>query len=459
MEDGGLCATMKKRIVFIRHGESPRNALLKLLVEVFLTWKSFLCREKLVELPYALLAAVSLSSLTKLGCQQAAELRQHIEKTGLLSNTPNYTIVHSTLLRARQTATIIFRDHAMTSLACLREISVMEEMRGGTPKRLHDFEEWLRKSPHETIIMVGHCQYFRKLFHLGGHIYNCDMWSCDATIGSSAIRYNNIHLLHRCMLSYAHPLAFIFGSTTGSSNPSSDEEKCCRICHCSSLDSDEQLIKPCLCRGSQLYVHISCLNRWRSTSQSANYKCSVCHYSYRIQRTTISKVITSAFARNIATGMALLGVFGFLGILIRYGYDVAGILCTFGQIEMFWRKPRISFFRASFALPDELLTMLLCNNFARNVIESNMLGAEVAGGAFILHYVISLALNFRYNQTRVLQILAVNALFFATTNVKILCRLFILFGAVVACKSLFECVHKYSVYWSNKLGERILEVS
>ena len=451
----------KKRIIFIRHGESFGNALLKLTIETFASQIHFLSPNKLASLPSALISAISLSSLTKLGCIQAGELRRFIETSSQLTNASNYVIVHSTLLRARQTASILFPKHPMTTLSMLREVTISEEVSGVLPPRLREFENWLSNTPHETIIIVGHCQYFRKLFGLAGHICNCDMWTCDASVGTSAISYNNLQLLYRCELAYPHPLDSLLGTAALSSQK---EERTCRICHGSSADTTEQLIKPCLCRGSQLYVHISCLNQWRSTSASANYRCSVCHYSYRTERTTISRLITSDMTRYIITGLGLLSVFGFLGMVIRslgyfLGYDVCAYLCSFGRIDMFWRWRNTSYFGATINFYDTLITWLFCNRTAGLVIEVNLLGAEAAGAVFIAHHMILLLNNFRVDQRRVLQIIAVNALFFATTNAMVLCRLFMLFGAAVACKSLFAGVHRYSIYWSSKLGEKILEVS
>tara|TARA_B100000674_G_C37832516_1_gene911243 strand:- start:280 stop:1227 length:948 start_codon:yes stop_codon:yes gene_type:complete len=65
-------------------------------------------------------------------------------------------------------------------------------------------------------------------------------------------------------------------------NSSLLEEKQCRIC----LDNDrqEELINPCLCKGTQMYVHRDCLNQWRSVNVNpvAFSQCTVCKYKYKI---------------------------------------------------------------------------------------------------------------------------------------------------------------------------------
>ena len=59
------------------------------------------------------------------------------------------------------------------------------------------------------------------------------------------------------------------------------EEEQCRIC----LDDDNQedLIYPCLCKGTQKYVHRECINQWRSVNVNpkAFSHCTVCNYEYK----------------------------------------------------------------------------------------------------------------------------------------------------------------------------------
>lgn len=54
----------------------------------------------------------------------------------------------------------------------------------------------------------------------------------------------------------------------------------CRIC----LEDDAKLsmINPCRCSGTQGWVHLTCLNRWREESVSAYKQCKVCQFTYLI---------------------------------------------------------------------------------------------------------------------------------------------------------------------------------
>lgn len=59
-------------------------------------------------------------------------------------------------------------------------------------------------------------------------------------------------------------------------------ERLCRICH--SCDEDEQLISPCLCKGSGRWVHRKCLQEWRVKSSRADsyHTCELCQHQYTV---------------------------------------------------------------------------------------------------------------------------------------------------------------------------------
>ncbi|KAE9408174.1 hypothetical protein BT96DRAFT_24912 [Gymnopus androsaceus JB14] len=64
-----------------------------------------------------------------------------------------------------------------------------------------------------------------------------------------------------------------------------EDQKQCRICF-DGVESEEELgrlIRPCLCRGTISYVHVKCLQRWRTSSpnKSAFFSCPQCHYKYK----------------------------------------------------------------------------------------------------------------------------------------------------------------------------------
>lgn len=60
----------------------------------------------------------------------------------------------------------------------------------------------------------------------------------------------------------------------------SNETSICRICLCSSDESNMALISPCpTCRGTQQYVHLECLGRWSASMRYGdprNGRCEIC---------------------------------------------------------------------------------------------------------------------------------------------------------------------------------------
>ncbi|CAL4103898.1 unnamed protein product, partial [Meganyctiphanes norvegica] len=54
----------------------------------------------------------------------------------------------------------------------------------------------------------------------------------------------------------------------------------CRICH--DGDTEEKLVSPCLCAGTQGLVHKTCLERWLSTASYDN--CELCHFPFHLKK-------------------------------------------------------------------------------------------------------------------------------------------------------------------------------
>ena len=60
-------------------------------------------------------------------------------------------------------------------------------------------------------------------------------------------------------------------------------DKTCRICH--SCEDNKDLFSPCLCRGSMVYVHRSCLKVW--IASSGRKECEVCGQQWKSNLTKI----------------------------------------------------------------------------------------------------------------------------------------------------------------------------
>ncbi|TVU34574.1 hypothetical protein EJB05_16410 [Eragrostis curvula] len=70
----------------------------------------------------------------------------------------------------------------------------------------------------------------------------------------------------------------------------SDEEveaasaACCRICLESETDPGDELISPCMCKGTQQFVHRSCLDHWRSVKEGSAFShCTTCKARFHLR--------------------------------------------------------------------------------------------------------------------------------------------------------------------------------
>lgn len=97
-----------------------------------------------------------------------------------------------------------------------------------------------------------------------------------------------------------------------------DDGKICRICHGGAEDG--RLISPCLCKGSMMYVHVACLQRWRAVGGSRHYfRCDTCHYEYQLRRVSWARWLSKAWVSHALTVLVLLFlvlVAGYVGRLL-----------------------------------------------------------------------------------------------------------------------------------------------
>lgn len=72
----------------------------------------------------------------------------------------------------------------------------------------------------------------------------------------------------------------------------------CRICHCERNESNDQpLIRPCLCSGTLMFVHQSCLQKWIKSSDIK--KCELCQYKFVMEaKVKPFRKVCSQYHRN-----------------------------------------------------------------------------------------------------------------------------------------------------------------
>ncbi|KAI9268841.1 hypothetical protein BDA99DRAFT_502786 [Phascolomyces articulosus] len=73
-------------------------------------------------------------------------------------------------------------------------------------------------------------------------------------------------------------------------------------------NNDNPLIRPCKCKGSMMYVHIDCLNRWRELSprQESHVACDLCGYRYNIYRPKFAAIVSHPYFLRTLTLFSIL---------------------------------------------------------------------------------------------------------------------------------------------------------
>ena len=220
------------------------------------------------------------------------------------------------------------------------------------------------------------------------------------------------------------------------------EDAVCRICFGSAYENGlGRLISPCMCSGSMRYVHVQCLNDWRS--ESANPRsfthCDQCGYAYNVQRTEWAAILENPKVIKGVTGLLLLAaviacalVLGPLGAAYHF-YNLV-------RLDPRWLgNPPGSSFVAS----------IWC--WQLDVLVSGLLGVAIFGVGTAVRD--AYRTNRFTNHSWILGV--VTAL--ATSDVRIY-RVFALFGGLAAAKSAQEYAEHTAKLLLTKWGTAILEV-
>ncbi|KAG0282899.1 hypothetical protein BGZ96_012731 [Linnemannia gamsii] len=92
--------------------------------------------------------------------------------------------------------------------------------------------------------------------------------------------------------------------------------------HDDSEEDDEsgrgRLISPCLCKGSTRYIHLGCLEQWRTTSSLREnfYRCEICHYEYSFRRPWAASILGNKWFLRVTTVLIV--------ILLAYSFAWIG---------------------------------------------------------------------------------------------------------------------------------------
>jgi broad specificity phosphatase PhoE len=193
----------KKKIYLIRHAESEENRRIAALSRTFQNLKRFsLPKASDVSTSTELLNVLAQvdSNVSDIGASQIAHMGEKIRDDKFIESSGIQLVVHSPLLRARQTSegmlgcmTASSSDDAVEekkviSVSRVVETDLLLEKKPAewTPmyydqfrKRISDFETWVGEQPEEVIAVVGHSQYFKAMLKLDDKFGNCEVWKVD----------------------------------------------------------------------------------------------------------------------------------------------------------------------------------------------------------------------------------------------------------------------------------------
>lgn len=204
-----IMGATKKTIYLIRHAESEENRRIAALSRTFQSLKKFSFPKTSDMSTSTELLNVSAqvdSNVSEIGANQIAHMGEKLRKEKFVVSSGIDLVVHSPLLRARQTSEGMLgcmaasssddtaeEKKADTVSKVIETALVLEKTPAewipmyysGFLKRISDFESWLGKQPEEPIAIVGHSQFFKAMLGLDYKFGNCEVWKVDFDVTSS----------------------------------------------------------------------------------------------------------------------------------------------------------------------------------------------------------------------------------------------------------------------------------
>jgi hypothetical protein len=181
-----------KSVYLVRHAESLENRRLHSLSQAFRQIGRFSLPAKndvVASIELLNVSAQVDSSVSDTGERQIVDMARQVKAENFLSNAKIELVLHSPLLRARQTCQGIFGCASPDMKAgCVKRVLEVDLLAEKTPlewvpgyynnflRRIENFECWLGEQPESSIVIVGHSQYFKAMLGLDFKFENCDVW-------------------------------------------------------------------------------------------------------------------------------------------------------------------------------------------------------------------------------------------------------------------------------------------
>lgn len=184
-----------KTIYLIRHAESEENRRIGSLKNSLRTLSQFRLpsREDVKAAGELLNIPAQIdSNVSEIGMAQIRDMKEKLEVENFLETSGVKLVVHSPLIRARETSEgmlgLVATKTKVESISRVVELAEIAEMtpkewipmyRGQFKARVEYFEKWLADQPEDTIIVVGHSEYFKDMLNLDFKFGNCDVWKLN----------------------------------------------------------------------------------------------------------------------------------------------------------------------------------------------------------------------------------------------------------------------------------------
>ena len=221
-----------KTLILVRHAQSVENVKVIDLCDGIARIKNFqLPTCKQITSTFSLLSLTRDSLVSDLGKRQISEMHIILRDEMFWSRKVDL-VVCSPLTRAKDTCDGILpvdkNALKVQILDDLEEATIYEHVFSKSLfERIERFKHWLSQTDEETIVIVGHSQYFKKMLGLKTLMRNCDVWQCEysssfeglSAISSSSTRKHewiNLNLLHRTSLADVHPYDKLTNKKDGS---------------------------------------------------------------------------------------------------------------------------------------------------------------------------------------------------------------------------------------------------
>ena len=198
-----------KTVILICHAESEKNAQVERSSKAFdrLSKGHFPSIEQLASIQSVVFRSHANSALSKLGAEQASEMREILAKERFWDKLGDFFIACSPFKRARQTLESLHSNRTVSRtrlIDILREATLYESTVNPMEldSRIGELETWLMHCPAPTIVVVGHPLFFRRILREKGVMRYMDIVKATLTINPEGESiWSDASLLFRSTLS------------------------------------------------------------------------------------------------------------------------------------------------------------------------------------------------------------------------------------------------------------------